>query len=582
MSVSRYYREELDYLKELGAEFARRNPNLAPFLARDSFDPDVERLLEGFAFLTGRLRQKLDDELPELSQSVAQIVAPQLLAPTPAMTVVQFQPSAAAGRSRATVRRGTELGSRPIRGVRCRFQTCYDVALVPLKVVQARSEMVGLRGRVRIVLALTDGATWGELGIDRLRIHLATVGRGGTARSLYAALRTQCQGIGVDDSYGGRFRLPASAIRPAGFAPEESVLPHPERSAQGLRLFQEYFAFPDKFMFLDIVGLEPLAEFSAPSIALVFDIEEPLAEASALSADHIRLNATVAVNLFPAQADPIHLDHRRSEYRLTARDSGGNRHVVHSVREVVGYGSQGPATMRYAPLESFSALGGPRSDACYSLRRRVNSVTGEMETFIAIAHASDARMSLAPETLSVATRCTNGAFAAEIPAGHLDQPIDGSPNFASFRDIQPVRPEVPVPLNAALMRRVLATLASGFASMLSITTLQSVMATCNPRAHFDQIAQQRQAHMAAGLRKIEARHFDWVVAGCPVRGRDVHVEVQESRFGGAAEAYLFFVALAALFDDLAAVNSVHRLTLVAVESNRRFEGAVRDGQRATL
>ena len=37
---------------------------VAGLLAERSGDPDVERLLEGFAFLTGKLREKLDDELP--------------------------------------------------------------------------------------------------------------------------------------------------------------------------------------------------------------------------------------------------------------------------------------------------------------------------------------------------------------------------------------------------------------------------------------------------------------------------------------------------------------------------------------
>ena len=98
MPFNRYYQEELNYLRELGAEFASRNASLAPFLAHESLDPDVERLLEGFAFLTGRLRQKLDDELPELSQSLTQLILPHMLAPVPARTVVEFSPLAAAGR----------------------------------------------------------------------------------------------------------------------------------------------------------------------------------------------------------------------------------------------------------------------------------------------------------------------------------------------------------------------------------------------------------------------------------------------------------------------------------------------------
>ena len=256
MNLDRYYREELHYLKELGAEFAARNASLAPFLARESFDPDVERLLEGFAFLTGRLRQKLDDELPELTQSLAQIVAPHLLTPIPAMTVVQFVPSATGGRARMTVERGAEVGSRPIRGGRCRFRTCYDVRLVPARVVGASAVTLARRGRLDLVLELTDRAEFAELGLDRLRLYLDPGGNGSLARSLYMALRMQCRGVRVEDGTGRGFDLAADVVQAVGFEAHETVIPWPDKVASGYRLLQEFFVFPDKFMFVDIDGLE--------------------------------------------------------------------------------------------------------------------------------------------------------------------------------------------------------------------------------------------------------------------------------------------------------------------------------------
>ena len=65
MSFNHYYQSELTALRHLGKRFAERSPALAPFLGQAGRDPDVERLLEGFAFLTGRLRQKLDDEIED-------------------------------------------------------------------------------------------------------------------------------------------------------------------------------------------------------------------------------------------------------------------------------------------------------------------------------------------------------------------------------------------------------------------------------------------------------------------------------------------------------------------------------------
>lgn len=58
---NKYYQDELSYLREMGREFSQAHPDAAPYLSEAGADPDVERLLEGFAFLSGRIRQRLDD-----------------------------------------------------------------------------------------------------------------------------------------------------------------------------------------------------------------------------------------------------------------------------------------------------------------------------------------------------------------------------------------------------------------------------------------------------------------------------------------------------------------------------------------
>ena len=585
MNFDFYYREELSYLKELGAEFAVRNANLAPFLARESLDPDVERLLEGFAFLTGRLRQKLDDELPELTQSLAQIVAPHLLTPIPAMTVVQFLPSATGGRARLMVERGAEVASRPIRGGRCRFRTCYDVTLTPARVVDASAVALARRGRVRLELELTDRAEFAELRLDRLRLYLDPAGNGALARSLYLSLRTQCRGVRLEDGSGRGFDLEPDVIRAVGFASDEAVIPWPEKVAPGYRLLQEFFVFPDKFMFLDVHGLEDTARFTGGRLVVMFDLDEPLADASGLAGESVRLNATPVVNLFDTWADPIRVDDRKGEYRLTARDSAGNRHVVHSVRHVSG---QSPSSIgargrvEYAPLETFDVLGQVRDRACYAVRRHRNPATNAIDTTIAFSRIHGAGRTPRAETVSCAVRCTNGSLCEEIPAGHIDQMTDGSPNFATFRDIQPIHPELPPPLDASLMRRSIASIAGNFSSMLGVEELRSVMATCNTRIHFDYMERRRHARLAEGLESIGAAPLDWFVEGLPVRGWDITLTVSESKLGGLGDTCLFSAVLGAFFDDLAGINTVHRLTVTARESNRSFRSPVRIGSKAVL
>ena len=299
----------------------------------------------------------------------------------------------------------------------------------------------------------------------------------------------------------------------------------------------------------------------------------------------MRLNATPVVNLFDTWADPIRIDHRRGEYRLTARDSSGNRHVIHSVRHVRGQDSSSLGTrgrVEYAPLETFDVLGQVRDRACYALRRYRNPATNAVDTAIAFSRARDVHGTGRSETVSCAVRCTNGTLPEEISAGHIDQMTDGSPNFATFRDIQPIQPELPPPLDAALMRRAIASIAGNFSSMLSVDALRATLATCNTKVHLDYMERRRHARLAEGLESIRTTPFDWFVGGLPVRGWDLELTVSESKLGGLGDACLFSAVLGAFFDDLAAINTVHRLTLVARETNRCFRAPVRIGHRGVL
>ena len=444
---------------------------------------------------------------------------------------------------------------------------------------------MGRRGRLQIVLELTDRAEFADIRIDRLRLYLDPGGNGAIARSLYLAMRTQCRGVRVEDDSGRGYDLAPGIVEPVGFRPEEAVIPWPAKVAPGYRVLQEFFLFPDKFMFLDVRGLEGSARFRGQRLVLTFDLDEPFADASGLAPDSVRLNSTPVVNLFDAHADPVRVDHRRGEYRLTARDGSGNRHVIHSVRHVVGQTSEfsgGGERVEYAPLETFDVLGQVSDRACYALRRQRNPSTNAVETVIAFVRMGGAADACSPATVSCTVRCTNGTLPEDIPAGHVDQMTDGSPNFASFRDVQPIRPELPPPLEPTLMRRAIASVAGNFASMLDLEALRATLATCNARIHFDYMERKRHARLAEGIESIGATPLDWFVEGLPVRGWDVTVNVSESKLGGLGDACLFSDVLDAFFHDLAAINTVHRLTVVARETNRRFRAPVRVGRKAVL
>ena len=135
--IEKYYEEELRYLYESGKEFAKAYPDRAQFLNIDAVgdrDPYVERLFEGFAFLAARIREKIDDSFPELTESLINLMWPNFLKEIPAVAIVQFAPRAGLLQETRVLPRGSEVLSNPVgpEHAICRFTTTADVRLAPV------------------------------------------------------------------------------------------------------------------------------------------------------------------------------------------------------------------------------------------------------------------------------------------------------------------------------------------------------------------------------------------------------------------------------------------------------------------
>ena len=317
-----YYNSELTYLRELGAEFAEKYPKVAGRLhleADKCEDPHVERLLEGFAFLAARIRHKLDDEFPEITDALLGVLYPHFQRPLPSLAVVQFVP----GREQVnlkegfTVPRGSRLNTRPVGGTPCSFVTTYPATLWPISVESARldpdrvvqpdrpPDAVAL---LQVGLRSSGGATFSGLALDRLRFYLD--GTGAVPSALYEALvndtcRVVVRGSVGDDRFAS-VELPKGAIEPVGFGRDEGMFPYPNRSFPGYRLLQEYFTFPEKFLFFDVTGLERIASRGfGDSVELLFFLRRPPRDIPVVQADNFRLGCAPIVNLFPQVAEPI-------------------------------------------------------------------------------------------------------------------------------------------------------------------------------------------------------------------------------------------------------------------------------------
>lgn len=430
-----YYNRELNALRELGAEFAQLHPKIAGRLrlsADAANDPHVERLLEGVAFLAARVHHRLDDEFPELTDALLGVLYPHYLAPVPSCAIVQFTPQPDV-RVPVQVPPHLLIDTEPVAGQPCRFRTAYATTLWPVEIESLRlsglplsapsnPRAVGAAAVLRITLQCTSPEmTFGELGVDRLRFFLR--GAPSVSLPLYELLCGHTLGVAYADGPAdpAPVLLPSDVIQPVGFGSDEALFPWPARSFSGFRLLTEYFAFHEKFLFIDLTRIEAKTLVAAGRRLDVFvylDRAVPELE-RVLGVDSLALGCTPTVNLFPQACEPVPLTHTDTEYRVVPdhrRPAGYEVWSVERVREARADGSVRPWVPFYR-LTHDAASGGEAAGFYHVTRRHEAVSIGGTETFLAPHDPAIDLNRPADAVLSIDALCLNRDVPAQLPFG---------------------------------------------------------------------------------------------------------------------------------------------------------------------
>lgn len=567
---NKYYEDELAFLRELGAEFARANPAAAPYLAERGADPDVERLLEGFAFLTGRLRQKLDDEVPEVVQALVQLVWPHFLRPIPARTLLQFEPQSASVREPQLIPAGCEVESVPVDGTACRFRTCADVRLLPLSVERVEAEQpAGTAGRIRVLLRLAAGVKPDAFEVGALRFYLH--GETSTVDTLFLQLTRRLREVVVQPagSTDRRIVLKPDAVRPCGFDDDESLLPYPPHAFPGYRVLQEYFAFREKFHFLELQGIPRPSDLGVTdAFELVFDFERAPESPPRLTADSLRLHCVPVVNLFPVQSDPIRVDHQRVDYVIRPATTNPLHFEVFSVDRVQGWMRGTSEAREYPAFYSFRhgrATGGGRGSIYFQTRVREAVVGSGVDTTVSFVTAGEEGAVPPTETVVADLTCANRGLPARLRVGDVQRPTASSPEFARFRNITPVRPAIPPPLGGELHWRLISGLSLNYLSLASTEALRAVLAVYDFGALKDKTAALEAEHRLEGIVAVRSTPEERLLRGAPVRGLGVKVVLRPDRFGGEGHMLVFAGVLREFLAHSCSLNSFVRLEAQAAD-----------------
>jgi type VI secretion system protein ImpG len=454
----RHYERELVHLRETAGEFAKEFPKIAGRLGLEQLecaDPYVERLLEGFAYMAARVQQKMDSEFPEFTGALLEMVSPHYLCPTPSMTVVQFNTadddSGLAGGY--PVPRGTSLRSRigPNEQTPCTYRTAHDVTLLPIRVTEASyhtrdigsldmPQIEGARPKavVRLKLRSTADLAMADLSFDRLDFYLH--GQGAIPYRLFEQIIAGAWGdepgvIVREPVWGSSWHevLPKRSISRLGLDDDQSLLSLGPQSFHGYRLVHEYFAFPQRFLFIAVEGLArslTRCEGAELELLILLDtIDEELE--SAVDADQFRLGCTPAINLFPKRSDRIHVTDRFSAFHVVPDRTRPLDYEVYNVSKVTGYAADTDDETTFLPFYAmrddrisahgtgafFSTSRRPRAKSDRERRTGPRSSYAGTEVYVSLVDSDNAPYRGELKQLGADALCTNRDLPLRMPVG---------------------------------------------------------------------------------------------------------------------------------------------------------------------
>lgn len=588
-----YYERELSFVREMGDEFARKYPKVAGRLRLEtdrSEDPHVERLIEAFAFLCGRVHKKIDDDLPEITESFFQILNPQLISPVPSMSIVAFAPLiAAVSPAGYQVPVDTEIYSRQSSGAPCRFRTRYPVTFWPVELVSAslkdpRRPLPRAQQALVLQLKSANGLSISEFTWKSLRFFLN--GQGQHVQHLYEMIcnyTSHVEFVGLS-AEGGALEILQSeaAILPVGFTPQEAMLPTSDKSFPAQQLLTEYFCFPEKFLFFDVAGLERLSSNRfQETLEIWIYFDRPVRQGVAVSAEMFCLNATPIVNLFSRTAEPLRIDRTKNEYRLIPDVRRQESTEVYSVDSVASHRLSGEDCREYRPFYSLDHH--REHDTVYWLAKRHPSGRyGDEGSDVRLSFGDLSFNGVPPdaETVMVKLTCTNRDQPARLkfddPGGDFETEVVAQ--VSSIRClVKPTRCRRQA-MGGGVQWKLISGLALNYLSLVSggEQALKEVLSIYD----FENSPSTRQ--QISGIVAITSSYTTKRVGGAFCRGVQVEITFDEEKFVGSA-LYLFACVLERFIGQYVSVNSFTQVSVKTLQRKETYKTwPPRNGERTLI
>lgn len=573
---NRYFQQELSSLKEVGKIFSRENPAIAPMLGESSSDPDVDRLLEGVAFLTGAIRERIDDELPEVIHDFIRQIWPHYLKPLPSATIISFSPGAPG--LCGQIPRDVYVKSVPIDGVNCKFKTCWPVDVPPLEIKETEYiEPKGTNPVIRLHCRLL-GTTADQWDATCLRFFLGNGFKKGCDLHfvLMNFLKQICIRTGEDDP---GFDMEANCLQPFGFSDEAAMIPFPSNSFKGYRLIQEYFHMPEKFLFWELKNLKnwvPRPRTDQFYIDLKLT-RQPLDDFT-VDKNSFVLSATPALNIFSHPAVPVNIDHQRTQYQV--RPEGDKKHFqVYAIEKVAGIVKGLDDEQVISPFHSFVHHD---SGFVFSEKLSRSKLDNQIEFSVCLAYPQGINTADL-KTLSFDIMCTNANLPESLPHGGVCLSTVSMPEFVTAVNlVTPTTALIP-PVGTPSLWHLVSILTVNANALSAPENFKSLL-----NLHLMKESNQNTRRMLAnekkikGIKAMDTRNIERLVNGVLMRGLEIELTMSQNHFAGPGDFYLFGMIADLFFSLYASMNTFTRLVLVEMDTQEIYTWPERIGNRRLI
>ncbi len=594
-----YYERELTFIREMGVQFAQKYPKIAGRLLLEPDkceDPHTERLIEAFALISGRIHKKIDDDFPEITESLLNIIYPHYINPVPSMSIVRFDPIGQnIPENGYRIPKDTALFSKPINGTPCRFSITQPVQIMPVEVVSAqlavpKKLIKGAVQAIRIDIRTFNKLKFSKIAFENLRFYLN--GPHQHVFHLYELIfnnvcHMECELTG-EKGKGEVVELNPEDIRPVGFEPEEGMLPYSKRSFPGYLLLFEYFCFSEKFLFFDLFGLDKLKDVPSGDTATLWIYLNRSTKADlVVNKDTLCLNAAPAVNLFKKIAEPIRIEHRKTEYRVIADMRRQDATEIYGLNSVTASSNTSADTqIEYKPFYSLrhhlGEKGAGAKQVFWHIQRKASEKKNDHGTEVYLSFSD---LNLKPENpgadiLTVHATCTNRGLPSRLPFGDPDGDFSmetAAPVSRIMSLIKPTSTKKPF-LDGALQWRLISHLSLNYMSLVQggEQALKEILKLYD----FDNsLSTQQQIN---GIVSLETRHVTKRIGRSFCRGVRVGIEFDEDKYVGAG-LFLFASILERFLAQYVSVNSFSQLVATTMQREEPLKlWAPRSGNQILL